>query len=166
MTDRPKIKLHHSRVDTLTEITGWLLVIVVWTLTISAYSTLPETIPIHFNGSGHVDGSGNKAMVWTLPIMGTILFTGLTILNDHPHRFNYPVPLTHENASTQYTRATRLIRYLKLVIIVIFTILTNRTIQTATGAGDGLGPWFLPLTLGLIFIPLLGYVASSFLKKK
>jgi hypothetical protein len=33
--------------------------------------------------------------------------------------------------------------------------------QNAKGEADGLGVWFLPLTMGLIFIPLIYFVMNS-----
>jgi hydrogenase-4 membrane subunit HyfE len=51
-----------------------------------------------------------------------------------------------------------MIRYLKLIIVAIFGLIAFKTIQNATGQADGLGVWFLPLALGLIFIPLTYYI--------
>jgi hypothetical protein len=39
------------------------------------------------------------------------------------------------------------------------------TIQNATGKAAGLGAWFLPLTLGLVFIPLIYFLVNSFKTK-
>jgi hypothetical protein len=55
-----------------------------------------------------------------------------------------------------------MIRYLKLIIVVIFGLIEFKTIQNANGQADGLGIWFLPMTLGLIFIPLIYFVVKLF----
>jgi hypothetical protein len=55
-----------------------------------------------------------------------------------------------------------MIRYLKLSIVVIFGLIAFKTIQNANGEADGLGVWFLPMTLGLIFIPLTYFVIKSY----
>ena len=162
MNERPKIKLELTTTDKILEIVGWFLVIAIWGLTIANYSNLPETIPIHYNGAGQADGFGGKANILTLLLIATVLFVGLTLLNKFPHIFNYPANITQDNALRQYTNATRLIRYLKLIIVFIFGLIAFKTIQNANGNADGLGVWFLPLTLGLIFIPLIYFVLKSF----
>ena len=166
MEERPKIKLELTKADKILEIVGWLLIIVIWGFTITNYSNLPETIPTHFNGAGQTDGFGGKATILTLPLIATILFIGLTLLNKFPHVFNYPINITQDNAFKQYTNATRLIRYLKIIIVFIFGLIAFKTFQNANGEADGLGVWFLPLTMGLIFIPLIYFVSKSFKTKQ
>ena len=165
MNKRPKIKLQLNQTDKILEVLGWVSVVGIWALTLTNYSILPEIIPIHFNGAGKADGFGNKTHIFVLPIISTLLFIGLTTLNKHPHIFNYPSQITKENAVDQYTNATRMIRVLKLVIVVLFGLIVFRKIQIVNGHADGLGTWFLPLTMGMIFIPMLYFLIKS-LKKK
>ena len=58
-----------------------------------------------------------------------------------------------------------MLRYLKLVLVLVFGGIAFKTIQTATGESSGLGAWFLPLTAGLIFIPLIYFVIKSIKEK-
>ncbi len=162
MEGRPKIKLELTTTDKLFEIIGWLSVIAIWFLTLTNYTNLPGIIPKHYNGSGQADGFGSKATILILPTIATVLFVGLTMLNKYPHIFNYPISITKDNALRQYTNATRMIRYLKLVFVIIFGLIAFQTIQDVNGKTVGLGIWFLPLTLGLTFIPLTCFVIKSF----
>ena len=130
-------------------------------LTIKNYSNLPDTIPTHYNGAGQADGFGGKSTIFTMPLASTILFIGLTILNKFPNIFNYPTNITQGNAFIQYTNATRLIRYFKLILVIIFGFITFKTIQNVKGEVDGLGVWFFPITIGLIFIPLIYFILKS-----
>jgi uncharacterized membrane protein len=161
METRPKIKLELTNYDKLFEMLGWSILITLWIFTVTNYYNLPKIIPTHFNGAGHIDSFGSKFNILLLPIIGTILFIGMTILNNFPQIFNYPTNISSENALEQYTNATKLIRYLKLVLVVIFAIITYMIIQTTKDLSDGLGIWFLPLTLGLIFIPVIYYTIKS-----
>ena len=165
MNKRPKIKLQLNQTDKILEVLGWVSVVGIWALTLTNYSILPEIIPIHFNGAGKADGFGNKTQIFVLPIISTLLFIGLTTLNKYPYMFNYPSQITKENAVHQYTNATRMMRVLKLVIVVLFGLIVFRKIQIVNGHADGLGTWFLPLTMGMIFIPMLYFLIKS-LKKK
>lgn len=160
-TERPKITLIPTMADKLVEVLGWLILLTLWGWTISHYSALPDTIPTHFNGAGEADGFGSKASIIGLPIIATLLFIGFTVLNRYPHIFNYPTTITQDNALRLYTLATRMLRYLKLILVVVFGGITFKTIQTANGESSGLGGWFLPLTAGLIFIPLIYFVIKS-----
>ncbi len=162
MNERPKIKPELRTTDYIMEVVGWTSIIGIWVITLINYSSLPETIPIHFNGAGEADGFGGKATILTLPIVATILFISMSILNKYPQIFNYPTTITDENALAQYTGATRLIRSIKLIIVLIFAVISYKTIQTATNKADGLGLWFLPTILALIFIPMVYYVYKSF----
>lgn len=161
MEERPKIKLEFTIADKIFEVFGWLLIVAVWFLTITNYANLTDTIPTHYNGEGQVDKYGGKATILILPIITTILFIGMTVLNKYPHVFNYPTNISQDNALRHYTNATRLIRYLKIIIVFIFGLITFKIIQNANGETNGLGIWFLPLTMGLIFIPLIYFVKLS-----
>ena len=160
-TERPKITLIPTTADKLVELLGWLILLTLWGWTFTHYSALPDTIPTHFNAAGEADGFGSKASIIGLPVIATLLFIGLTVLNRYPHIFNYPAAITQDNALRLYTLATRMLRYLKLVLVLVFGRIEFMTIQHATGKGAGLGVWFLPLTLVLIFIPLIYFVIKS-----
>ena len=165
MNKRPRIKLQLNQTDKVLEIIGWISVFGIWALPLINYFDLPEIIPIHFNGAGKADRFGNKTHIFVLPIISTLLFIGLTILNKRPHIFNYPSQITKENAVHQYTNATRMMRVLKLVIVLLFGLIIFKTIENVNGNADGLGTWFLPFTIGL-FISLTIYFLIISMKDK
>ena len=163
--ERPKIKLIPTSADKLVDLLGWLILLLLWGWTFTHFSDLPDTIPTHFNATGEADGFGSKASIIGLPLIATLLFIGLTVLNRYPHSFNYPTAITQDNALRLYTLATRMLRYLKLVLVLVFGGIELLTIQHATGKAAGLGVWFLPLTLVLVFLPLIYFVVKSVQKK-
>ena len=165
MNKRPRIKLQLNQTDKILEVVGWVSVFGIWALPLINYFDLPEIIPIHFNGAGKADRFGNKTHIFVLPIISTLLFVGLTILNKNPHVFNYPSQITKENAVHQYTNATRMMRVLKLVIVLLFGLIIFKTIENVNGNADGLGTWFLPFTIGL-FISLTIYFLIISMKDK
>jgi len=166
MSKRPRIKLKLTFADKAIEVLGFIALAFLWVLTLSIYKDLPDTIPIHFNGSGTADDYGSKSSILALPIIATILFSGLTFLNKFPHIFNYSTEITLENAEKQYRNATRLLRFLKTVVVIVFTIIVYQTQQVVAGYSEGLGQWFLPLFLGLTFIPILLYLIQNFKSDK
>ena len=163
--ERPKLKVQLSPTDHVFELLGWGVLLALWIWTGTSYSSLPDTIPTHFNAAGEADDYGRKASIFGLPVIASLLYIGLTLLNRVPHIFNFPTPVTQDNALRQYTNATRMIRYLKLILVLVFAGISFQTIQQAKGIGEGLGVWFLPLTLVLIFMPLLYFMIKSFQTK-
>lgn len=91
METRPKIKIELTATEKVLELAGWILIAAVWLLTITNYNDLPEIIPVHYNGAGQADGFGEKSTIWTLPLIATILFVGMTILNKFPHILCYKI---------------------------------------------------------------------------
>lgn len=162
---RPKLKVQLTTTDKLLELLGWGVLLALWVWTGTSYSNLPDSIPTHFNAAGEADDYGRKASIFGLPVVASLLYIGLTLLNRVPHSFNFPTPVTQENALIQYTNATRMIRSLKLILVLVFSGISYQTIQQANGETDGLGVWFLPVTLGLIFLPLIYFVIKSFQTK-
>ena len=165
MQKRQRIKLELTQADKTVEIIGWLLIFAIWGLAFYKFDSLPDIIPTHYNGSGVPDGFGDKWMFLTLSLVATVLFVAMTVLNKFPHIFNYPTYITVENAVKQYTNATRLIRYLKVIIVAVFGLIAYQTIRNINGQTEGLGAWFLPLTMVLIFIPLFYFIIKSFKTK-
>lgn len=128
MVERIKIKLELTKVDMASEIISWFLIIYIWILTITNYLNFPDIIATHYNDAVDADELVEKWIIFTLPLVVTVLFVGMTILNKFPHIYNYPINITKENAFTQYTNATRLIRYLKLIVVVVFGLIVLKAI--------------------------------------
>jgi uncharacterized membrane protein len=162
METRPKIKPEQSAFDIILEISGWVVLSLLWIITLYFFKNLPDNIPTHFNAAGEVDAYGNRSSILLLPVIGTVLFIGMTILNRYPYIFNYPVKISPENATKQYTMATRLIRLLKLSILIIFIMIIWSTSNVALEKSSRMGAWFLPVMLGIIFIPMGFYIFRSF----
>jgi uncharacterized membrane protein len=165
METRPKIKLELSPTDQFLEIAGWFALTLLVGLALVTFFQLPDTIPTHFNVKGEADSYGSKASIFTLPLIGTVMFIGLTILNRYPHVFNYPTEITAENAPRQYANATRMIRYLKLAVVLLFAFLVFKTSSVATGKAEGLGVEMYMVIFFLITLPMLFFV-SKLLKNK
>ncbi len=161
MQERPILRIKLTTADKIFESVGWILIVFVWGLAIKNYSNLPVTIPTHYNAVGQADGFGGRVNILLIPLVATVLFIGLTIVNKFPHVINYPTSITKDNALKQYTNATRLVRYLKCILVFIFGLITYQTIRHADGQTYELGSWFLPMILGLIFIPLIYFIYRS-----
>lgn len=166
MENRPKVNVSLSPLDKILESVGKLLIIIIWGLTLFVYFKLPTIIPTHFNAAGQPDGHGNKLTILILPIIATLLYFGLSKLNQSPQSFNYITTITEENAEKQYTFATRMLRILKISLLIIFSHIILFTYLTTIGITNGLGVGFLPFTLGIVLTPIIFYIGQSLKKNK
>lgn len=163
--ERPIIKIKKTSIDIVTEIIGVLGLILLIGLPLYYFDKLPETIPRHYGANGEPDGYSGKRMIWTLPIIGITMYLGMFWLNKYPHLFNYPQQVTKENAEILYTVGTKMIRTLNAIITCVFAYITYSTIQTAVGNQNGLGVWFIPVFLILIFGLTAYFIYKSRIKK-
>ena len=161
MEKPPKISLEIKTPDYLVEIPGWALLAFLWGIVIFNYSDMPHTIPTHFSISGKPDNYGNKNFLFFLPVIGTILFLGMTLLTRFPQKFNYPVKIAEEIAERQYINAIRAINYFKFIILLLFLLISAGIIQTAYDNSSGIGRCFLPLLLVLVIIPVIYFIIRS-----
>jgi uncharacterized membrane protein len=161
--ERPKIELELDSFDRFIGMVGKVSVIMLVGLPLYYYGQLPETIPIHYGADGQPDGFGSKNIIWVFTLIGAATYGGLFWLNKYPHLFNYPLPITKENAEEKYKIATRMIRMINALIVCTFAYLTYATIQMSLGNQDGLGALFLPAFLVLIF-GSIGYYLVRMMK--
>ena len=153
-------------VDWLFDSAALLLLLGVWGLVAIAYPYLPEVIPIHFNLKGEADGFGSRDFIWMEPIIASVLYTVMTLVNRRPDLFNYPIKITPENAARQFALASRLMRYLKLVVVAVMMIIVLFVALPAMGVALALPGWLLPAVLLLIFGPVVVYIWLSVQQEK
>lgn len=163
---QPKIKIAWTALDISLEILAILALAALWLILLYFYAKLPNTIPVHFDAAGKIDGYGPKILLLFEPLFASILYTGLTVLNRYPHLFNYLSPINEDNAAYQYRMATRLIRYLKLLIVFLFIFVLWTSIQAVSSQNEGLGLSFLPIFFALVFIPILFVLVKTSKNKK
>lgn len=162
MEKTSKIKLKLTTGDKIIELLSWVAIIVVIVITIASYTNLPDIIPIHYNGAGVADDFGKKQNILALPILAAIYFVFFTILNKFLSVFSYPNNVDKCKILRTRTLITKLIRYLKFIFVVIFGYIEFQTIRYSQGDTQGLGWRSLPLTLGVVFIPLIYFVVQLF----
>lgn len=151
---RPVIEVPKRPVDKFIDLLGFGAILFMFIFGAIHYGNLPDTIPTKFGFDGEPTQWSPKAMLWLLPAIGLITWSGMYLLNKVPHIFNYLNPITPENALYQYTTATRFLRYLNTGIALIFSYLFGSMIQAGLGYQDRLSMWFLPI----IIVVLLGSV--------
>jgi uncharacterized membrane protein len=133
-----------------------LMLLGIWIFTILKYSSLPEHIPMHYDAGGIADGFGNKSNIFNLPFVSLLFYIGITYLNFYVKRLYFKNKSTPKWSYNKYILIVEMIRSLKLTLMLFFGILTLRKIQTLD-SGE-LGVWVLPLSFGVIILPLFYYL--------
>lgn len=120
------------------------------------WSTLPDTVPIHFGVSGQPDGWAPKPAILIMPAAATFLYITMTI-GQYFGKPNVPWQITPENRERIYTITRELIWWLKLQITWVFAYIQYTQVEVALGHKAGLGPMFTPLFLGMVLFTLALY---------
>ena len=111
---RPVLAIPLSPLETRLLILTVLGMITMVAITFWAWSTLPASVPTHYGLSGRPNAYGGKAGLLALPILAICLTVLLTVATHYPHTYNYPWPITKENAPRQYYLARLLLRWIML----------------------------------------------------
>lgn len=142
------------------EIVAVTLLVILWGVTIWAYFNLPQSIPVHFNFKGNADRFGSKGNLFTLAIIATIIYVGLTLLPRNLKQFNFPNTKTKENTAAQIAMAGNVFMYLKIIVLFIFLVLNLLTCFVSLKLAEGIGGWFY-LLLAMLFIPTIVIVRKA-----
>ena len=161
MEKRPRLRPEPNQTDEIIELAGWVLIVILWGLTLYSYTTLPDKIPTHFNMAGQADKWSSRNAFFVLPVVGTVVFIGLTILNRYPYLFNYPVTITNENALAQYTNATKMMRWLKLSLGMLWCIINRFTYSISKENSNRFNYWLLSIPLLMVLIPTVYFTRKS-----
>ncbi len=152
MVKLPEIVPKKTGMDKFIDITAGCLILLIFFFTLDIYSALPDKIPVHFNVFGEPDRFGSRFMIFLLPTIGALLYTGFVILNRFPHLFNYPAHITPENAENVYTFSTRFLRLINFLTVILFALLQWFVIQSI----------YDPTIGSRIIIIVIGYCVAVF----
>ncbi len=116
------------------------------------YSSLPEQIPVHFDGAGRPDAWRGKAQIWTLPLTGVLSYALVTALTGYAARKEArKSPPEWAQQRAELTRT--LMAGVKAHTLCLFAFILHQSVEVALGRAGGLGPAFFVL-LGLL-VPML-----------
>lgn len=161
MSNKPIIHLKKTKRDFFLDSLTVVVLIFFWGVSILYYPSLADEIPIHFDYKGEVDSYANKKTIFLLPLIGTMIVGFLTLVSKNPETFNYSVEITEENAERQYGNALLMMKTMRLVILFVFMLIEWEVIQIGLGKNEGLGAWFLPFFLAIIFIPIIFFAIRA-----
>lgn len=83
------------------DVTIYLLIIVLWSITIYFYQDLPEKIAIHFDFNNQADGFGKRAIYFLSPSLFSVLSLAFLCIPGDSELMNYAVEITPQNKERQ-----------------------------------------------------------------
>ncbi|MEH6937747.1 DUF1648 domain-containing protein [Bacillus sp. JJ664] len=156
MESRPRLDIQR------TPLQNWINIISVFIIGGTAiyllvnYAKLPDQIPMHFNYLGDVDYRGPKESIFILLGVSILIY----ILNKRtqriPHKFNYIVEITEENAEKQYQMAVRMMSIMNLEIMIIIAYISRVIVENIQ-----LNSYVMILFLVILFSTFIMYLVNS-----
>ncbi len=159
---RPELKWGDLLLDALV----LAMIVGIWALAFLAYMHLPDSIALHFDAAGQPNRYGGKANVFLMPFIATLIASGIFIINQFPHIFNYPVKITPQNAIYQYSLATRFMRWTNLLITLLLGIITYEIVASARGKFSKIGIVLIIVYSMLMMIPFVIYLILAFRRRE
>ena len=163
---QPKVQVEQSQLDKSIEILTLAAMGAYLVFIFISYAKLPDQIPTHFGPTGEPDGWSSKFSLFMLPFIALAINILLTVMNKHPHTFNYPVKITPENAAFHYEKGRSLLTRIKATIVFMFFYISWRTVAIVEGRASGLGQWFILIILLATFIPIILYFVDIVKERK
>ena len=152
---RPIIPIPRSGFEKAVEALAILGVLMSFYLLIASYSDLPEKIPMHYGFGGKPDAYGGKWTIVALPVIGLALYAGMSLIRKIPHYYNYPWPITKENAPEMYRISIVMITCVKMEVVWLFTYIQWMTVRVGMGKSQGLGALLLPVTFVVLAVTVI-----------
>ncbi|TFE02142.1 DUF1648 domain-containing protein [Jeotgalibacillus salarius] len=150
-SNRPVIKIEKPVWAKMFSMISLILLLAASAYLALSWGDLSEVIPIHFNASGEADGFGGKWSAIMLPIIGLVMWGGLTALEKIPHTYNYLGKITEENAERQYLNGVLMMNVIKNLSVLLFAYITYEITLIGSGGSANLSSGVMPVFLIMLF---------------
>ena len=115
------------------------------------YSRLPERIATHFNVEGIANGFGARSTLWVLVGIAVLLYLILSVVGSLPGVVSLKRPLAPEREKVVLAESMAMVGWIKAEVCWMFAYLCLAMVRNGMGLQVGLGAWFLPVTLVVVF---------------
>lgn len=126
------------------------------------YSRLPEQIATHFNAEGIANGFGARSTLWVLVGIAVLLYVTLSAVEGIRGVVNLKKPLAPEREKIVLLESMEMVGWLKVEVCWMFAYLCLAMVRNGMGLQVGLGWWFLPVTLTVVFGTCAIYLVRIF----
>ena len=127
------------------------------TYLLKSWGSIPDHIPAHFNAAGVADRWGKKSEILVLPMIGIILYIGLTVINFFPRAWNVPRVKNVQNLPFVYSTMKTMMIGIKVEIVSVFFFITHFQANA-----QGLPILFLPVYLVVLFGTIIFFTVKCY----
>ena len=154
--NRPKFKVGKTLFDKFLIVLSTLFLVFHLIYTTFVFNKLPNTIPTHFNVSGHPDSYGGKGNLFILMFISMAFYIFFMLLSRVPYHYNYLVIITPKNAKRQYKNAVTLLLSLLTEILLLLFYMNYKTVEIALGKASNMN--YMSIFLLVIFLTLAYFI--------
>lgn len=138
--------MRRNKYNVLADVICVILLIGIIIYLLIAWGRLPDKIPGHYIAAGEIDRMGSKFELLISPIVGWLMFLGISAIERFPQVWNTGFTVTEENKERVYRVIRNMMSTLKIIMVVLFVSLTlNSSLSTP------LPIWFTPGSIILVF---------------
>lgn len=146
-----KCTIHLRVIDKVLEIITLLVLIGDFAWVAFHFGDIPEQIP-------NLDEPGvfrTRLSVLILPAIALGIYLLLSWLSRFPHKFPYPVKITHANREQLYVMGVRTLRVVKLLLVVMYTYTTYNQIASLLNQPILSQQFHYFVAMAVVMIPIL-----------
>ena len=150
--------IQFNTVDYIIIATISMLLLSSWLYIIIEYKNLPETIAVHFDGSGNPNGYNDKSTIWLAPIIFTILSIALIFGAKYPEQINFP---HKELTEKEKIASSKTVLFSSLLLSSILILITHSMIRTSIDINNDNNPMVGVITV-IICLTILFLIAMFY----
>jgi uncharacterized membrane protein len=147
------IRMKQKKYNIFVDIICLILLIGVMIYLLLTWRSIPDRIPGHYNAAGEINRMGGKGELFATPIIGLLMYIGMTVIERFPQVWNTGVTVTKDNKERVYQVIRNMMSTLKLIVVVIFTYLPINSSHATP-----LPVWFTPAYVILLFGTLIFFI--------
>lgn len=147
-TEKPKLDIEKLAVAKVFDVLVIALFAAALVYLFWYWNQLPDQIPAHFGVDGEVDRYGSRVELFLLPIIGIVMWLGMSLLEKYPHTYNY-LNLRPDNVEVQYRYGMLFMNVIKNLSTLLFVFLIWQTTDIAMAR---IGSLNMPIFITLLVL--------------
>jgi len=135
------------------DLINFVLLLYIWAVTVIQFSSLPDSVPIHFDFDGFPDSHSSKFTVFAIPAIATALFFLLKYLSGNPDSPLLNIP----NKMRQNRKLTAVfVRVMLFYVLLLCADIATEIPLIAKGNYEKMS-FVSSVVLGLMLLSVIGY---------
>lgn len=152
-TGAEKIELPKKTLYRVLSVMSLIVLIGTFIFLLSAWPSIPDVIPRHYDVAGQVDGWGSKFWLLVSPIISAGVYLLVTVLERSPAIWAAEIPFTGNNRERVLSACLGILAAIKFDTVVGFAIITVTSVKIGN-----MGMGFTLALVGIVVLHILYYM--------